>query len=99
MATDDVNDSRWWFGRLESKLDGMDEKLDHTAETLGRHEERILAVERDVRDWKTERAADRAAAEAHASSARVGIKIAVVTAALSALGSIVVGLLMLLVHH
>lgn len=99
VATDDVNDSRWWFGRLESKLDGLDEKLDHTAETMGRHEERLVATERDIREIKSDRAADRGAAAQHASSNRVGVKVAIITAGLGGIVSVVILLVQLLAHH
>ncbi|GAB3376172.1 hypothetical protein [Amycolatopsis echigonensis] len=79
MTTAD-DDFRYLFGRLETKIDAMDEKLDHTAEKLGRHEERILAVERDVRDLKVARTAD----QQQTTNGVSGMRIAVVSALIAA---------------
>ncbi|MFD9893316.1 hypothetical protein ACFWY9_28560 [Amycolatopsis sp. NPDC059027] len=47
----------YWFTRLEGKLDKLDEKLDGAVNTLGRHEERINALEKRQGDsWKTKSA-------------------------------------------
>lgn len=94
------------IGRVEKTMDGLtvqvhrlDDKLDGHGETLAGHGERILATERDIRDIKAERGGDRAASQQHASNARVGVKVAIITAALSVLGTGAVALLQLLAHH
>lgn len=44
--TPDPNDFQYWFTRLETKIDKLDEKLDGAVNTLGRHEERINSLEK-----------------------------------------------------
>lgn len=43
---EEIHSSDYWFARLEGKLDRLDEKLDGAVNTLGRHEERINALEK-----------------------------------------------------
>lgn len=94
------------IGRVEKSMDGLGEqvrrmgdKLDGHGETLAGHGERIGATERDIREIKAEKAADRAAAAAHESSMRVGVKVAIITATLGGLVSLVILLIQLLAHH
>lgn len=94
------------IGRVEKSLDGlgdqvrhMDDKLDGQGLTLATTVERVSATERDIREIKAERAADRAAVAQHASSMRVGVKVAIVTAALGGTVSIVLLLIQILTHH
>lgn len=92
--SDDANDPRssnYWFGRLEGKLDKMDEKLDHQGETLAGHGERIVAVERDIRDLKQARAND--------DTGNTTVRAAVVGGVTSALVGGGFVLLQLITHH
>ncbi|WP_329064864.1 hypothetical protein [Amycolatopsis sp. NBC_01480] len=43
---EETHTSDYWFARLEGKLDRLDEKLDGAVTTLGRHEERLLHLEK-----------------------------------------------------
>lgn len=43
---EEIHNSDYWFARLESKIDKLDEKLDGAVNTLGRHEERLNTLER-----------------------------------------------------
>jgi Flp pilus assembly protein TadB len=61
MTTDDPGSTNYLLGRIEGKLDRLDEKVDHQGEVMAGYGERIGAVERDVRDIKAQRLADQAA--------------------------------------
>jgi hypothetical protein len=88
MTTDDPGSTNYLLGRIDGKIDRLDEKLDHQGQTLAGHAERLGAVERDVRDIKAQRLADQAARAAEQQQSQQGMsamKVGVVSAVTAAL--------------
>ncbi|MER6764087.1 MULTISPECIES: hypothetical protein [Amycolatopsis] len=94
------------IGRVEKSVDGlgdqvrhMDDKLDGQGLTLASTVERMTTAERDIRELKAEKIADRAAAAQHASSMRVAVKGAIAAGGAGFVGSVVLLIVQLLTHH
>ncbi|HWD06932.1 MAG TPA: hypothetical protein VG674_31275 [Amycolatopsis sp.] len=94
------------IGRVEKSVDGlgeqvrhMDDKLDGQGQTLAAQGERLVTAERDIRELKAEKVADRAAAASHASSMRVAIKGAIAAGAAGFVASIGALIVQLIAHH
>lgn len=94
MTAEREDDVRYFLGRIESKIDKLDEKLDHLAETVGRHDERLRNVEEEVKDLKTLRVSD----IQQKSNDRGGLRAAVTGAICGALISGVFVVIQVLIH-
>lgn len=79
--SDEPGSTNYFLGRIEAKVDRVDEKLDHQGETVAAVVERVGAVERDVRDIKAQRVAEQAQARQGMSALQVGF-VSAVTAGL-----------------
>ncbi|MEV8615700.1 hypothetical protein AB0383_48745 [Amycolatopsis sp. NPDC051373] len=77
----DFPDFRYLFGRLETKIDKMDETLRQVAEKVGRHDERISGLERDMREIQASRLTD----QQQEKTNRGGMRIAIIAAIVSSL--------------
>ncbi|RSD22015.1 hypothetical protein [Amycolatopsis eburnea] len=75
--SDEPGSTNYLLGRIDGKIDRLDEKLDSQGQTLAGHAERLVAVERDVRDLKTARASDQQQRDGGMSAMKVAIVAAV----------------------
>lgn len=89
MADENIANASYWFGRIEGKIDKLDEKLDHVAETVGRHDERIRSVEKRVEDLESVRTDDQNQKSSHWGALRAGLLSAVVSGLIGGLFIIV----------
>lgn len=92
MPTPDDSQLAHGFGRVEAKLDRIDDKIDRHAELLAAHGVRLDRVETDVTDIRRDLSAD----TTRMSVGRQMIWVAVVGALAS---GVVAALVQLLPHH
>ncbi|MEV4053047.1 hypothetical protein AB0J55_17830 [Amycolatopsis sp. NPDC049688] len=76
-STENTGSTNYLLGRIETKVDRIDEKLDHQGETLAGHAERLVAVERDIRELKLARANDQQQRDGGLSAMKVALVSAV----------------------
>jgi hypothetical protein len=82
---DEPGSTNYFLGRIEAKVDKVDEKLDHQGETVAAVVERVGAVERDVRDIKAQRLIEQQQAQQQREGGLSAMKVALVSAVTSSL--------------